>query len=230
MILKKDPILLNTEFGEYYYANGNIFPRVTSVFHGFQPCRKSNWTPDAATLGTMLHYLILSQYKDQYRPETHIWKVEQDDVYEIRRSALCMWRKIRDGIKVLEVELPVCHYYPNYAGRLDMICEMDEELYVGDIKTGNWYDYYDMQLSAYYQAAKRASVLQGRKIKGVAFFRLDINLERNPEQVPAIVVRTLDELIEPLKGFNLQALEFNEHLNRYIAAHNIDIAKLAEEC
>ena len=227
IVPNENAILVDTEFGEYYCINGNFYPRVTSIFKGFSPIRKSKWTPDAATLGTMLHYLILSKYKAHKLPVTQIWKLPQDEVYAIRKSGLCMWHQIKDKINVMDVEIPVYHCLPNYAGRADMICEIGGKYYPGDIKTGAWYDYYPMQGAAYYQALKAyAKKTYGIEFDGLAFFRLDINLDRNPERNPEIVIIENNEVMEHLCKFNELAIEFNDKLDHYIKAYSIEISKL----
>ena len=221
IVPNENAILVDTEFGEYYCINGNFYPRVTSIFKGFTPIRKSKWAPDAATLGTMLHYLILSKYKAHKLPVTQIWKLPQDEVYAIRKSGLCMWHQIKDKIKVMDVEIPVYHCLPNYAGRIDMVCEIEGKRYVGDIKTGNFYPYYPMQLAAYFQTIKTKYDLDGAVI-----FHIDINQDRNPDKKPNIILYSKEELRKPLLEFNKLAIEFNDKLDHYIKTYNIQVPNL----
>ena len=210
------PILENSEYiylpcGRFYKSGKKTYGSVTSIISGFTP-KKSTWVHDLAKVGTICHGQAAKEHIKVDIEEIMIWTIPQKEVYSAMRRFRCMWKKINRIINIKHVEIPV--YYENgaikYGGRVDVIFEKDGLIYLGDIKTGNWYDHYPMQLAAYYQAAKDIY-----NIDKAAILHCDISLDRNPNSIPAFIDFSKRDMENLLPEFNDRCIKYNKLYNAW---------------
>ena len=120
-----------------------------------------------------------------------------------------MWAEVDVG-NVIDVEMAVRDDVYEYAGRLDMITEIDDKLTMVDLKTGNFYSKYPMQIAAYCRAYEG-------DVEQALVVRLDLNLDRNPEKLADLIWYDREELDEHEAKFIEKAVQFHKDQNNYIA-------------
>jgi len=201
--------------GRVYKYRGEYYPGITSVLNGFK-IKKSDWVHDAAKIGTICHNDI-SKRRDgkAIDKEIMIWTVPQKEVYAAIRRFRQMWARI--NVTPIDVEIPIIYADPDnkyirYSSRIDLIYKQDGYGVLSDIKTGNWYDHYPMQLAAAYQAVKDEYDIQRCSI-----LRCDINLDRNPDAIPEVILFDIPAIEELIPEFNKMCIEYNKLLEKWIA-------------
>lgn len=199
----------DTPFGRIYKIGNRYYTSVTTIQSGFKP-NKTAFHSDYAAIGTRAHYEIFGLYRDMESPKSSYQYFSTQDINSRLDSILSMWEQIHLD-SVIDVEFVVSNNDYEFAGRGDIIAEKDGEIVLGDVKTGNYYKHYDVQIGAYYLAAKRKY-----KIDKGALFMLDCNVERNPSQAARIIWFTKDELISNAKKFVAKAIKYNADRDRYL--------------
>lgn len=134
------------EKGHIYLVNGVIVPSVTEILQKMFPDKYKDVPRETlqrkATYGTIIH-----NYIEQY--EKGIITIELD---YIKKASFCQYLRLKDkyNIKVLEQE-KIVNYKDIYAGRFDMIAEINGKRCLCDIKTTASLDkeYLSWQLSLY---------------------------------------------------------------------------------
>jgi hypothetical protein len=131
-----------------------------------------------------------------------------------------MWSKLE--IKPIDVEIPIIYKdksnkYIRYSSRVDLVYEQDGYYVLSDIKTGNWYDHYPMQLAAAYQAIK-----DDYDIQRCSILRCDISLDRNPDAIPEIALFDIPAIEELIPEFNKMCIDYNKKLEQWIKTNGSD--------
>ncbi len=177
--------------GNRYYRDtitGRKVPAVNTVIH--QNSTFKGRPGNAAKLGSILHYHVLSRYSKEPLeiPSEMLWNVNSEEIYRKIDSGLKMWRDLKfyETHKILDIEKYIFNDDFGYAGTIDGDCVRNDEQYgIFDLKTGNDYPQdYDLQMSAYAKAL------------GASFATLiftDLNIDRNPKQLA--YTRTLDQSV-----------------------------------
>ena len=156
------------------------YPSVTTISSSGGKKYSSGSSP-AMSMGTLVHYHILRKYTTNKLtlPTEHIWNTPRSEVVGRVRRCLNMWEELKLPIKPICVETAVFNTEDVlYAGRIDMLARLNNEVTLIDIKTGAHYDDHIIQASAYWNALNR-------KPK-VAFIYLDGIIDRNPSQLANI--------------------------------------------
>lgn len=217
----KDLKVSSDRKGRYYYDPDNPekkYRSVSTVLNWGEPKSRAN---DGAKIGSICHYNILRNYTDEFidiPTETPYW-MNHEDVNNLIDDALEMWRNleldevVKEWIAVEkaiwwegEIDGLVCYY----AGRLDAIASfIDNQIRLVDIKTGDEYEKYPLQMGGYVQAYEQ---MTGAYINEVWITYLDIGsnwvkeagrvFKRNPHKVPRVVVMNRQEIDEAIKNFN----------------------------
>ena len=197
----------STPFGRVYKFGDRTYPSVSTILGGFKP-NQQEWTNDYATLGTRAHYEILGLYKDQEEPDSYYVKFSKQEVNEKLDMAYEMWAEVDVG-DVIDVELAVCDHEYEYGGRLDMITEIDGKLTVVDLKTGQYYNKYPLQIAAYCRA-------YGGDVEQALVVRLDLNLDRNPDRLADLIWYDREELDEHEAKFCEKAVQYHKDQRAYV--------------
>ena len=153
------------------------YPSVTTIMsHG----KKFNGSSPAMSIGTLVHYHILKRYSKNLlpKPTDHIWNTSRQEVVGRVRRCLDMWENLNLNINPICVETALFCHDPRYAGRMDMLAWVDNDLVLIDIKTGQHYPKHVIQAAAYWHALNRKPQ--------VWFISLDSIIERNPSQEASI--------------------------------------------
>ena len=179
-------------------------PSVTTILSASSPFQHSG--PTAITwTGELVHYHILHNempdvemdYPDTLPP----WKMPSFDVTNAKlEKALKMWNSLDKSLREPEdVEFVCWNIDPPYAGRGDWKGLYEGDKTILDIKTGNYYTYYKMQIAAYMatQGADRGVIV-----------RLDLNEERNPKGLPKVYSWYKEDLEKDLCKFHELARRF----------------------
>ena len=87
-----------------------------------------------------------------------------------------------------------------YAGRMDLLCKLDVDLTLIEIKTGQHYDDHVIQAAGYWNALRRKPQ--------VAFVYLDSIIDRNPRQQAKLHYFTQSELEEGYNTFLDKYVEY----------------------
>jgi len=193
---------LETDVGRVYVINGIPYPSVTTVISGGG--KSSGFSSPAATIGTLVHKKILSNYSTRTLPVEilPVWKLDQREVHQRINLAVAMWRRLALNITPIMVESVVYSNDDRYAGRLDMTCELDGVYTVLDIKTGREYDYHPMQGAAYWYALDEEP-------DQVAFVYLDSIIDRNPSMEGHVRLYNRGELTDALGAFRKRLSTFH---------------------
>lgn len=199
--------VFSTPFGRVYKFGDKVYPSVSTILGGFNP-HQQEWTNDFCTLGTRCHYEILGLYKEQEEPESIYSTFSRAEVNEKLDLAYEMWSKVDVG-DVIDVEMAVHDDEYEYAGRLDMITEIDNKLTMVDLKTGNYYAKYPLQISAYCRAYEE-------DVDQALVVRLDLNLNRNPDKLADLIWYSRAELDDYEKKFCEKAVQFHKDQQAYV--------------
>jgi len=198
--------------GSRIYINSETkieYPSVTTITSLRNPFKGK--PGNSAKIGTLIHHHILSQYASGIlpAPNVRVWGLPQTEVEDRIQRALTMWRglKFDEMFKFTDVETLVIDDVHRYAGRADGIgLDSDGNISVMDIKTGDFYDSYPMQGAAYAKAVGASSVY---------FVRLDVNVDRNPDQTG--VVHHMDN-----QAIEESFIEFKRLLDVFYASQDLN--------
>jgi hypothetical protein len=188
-------------FGDIYYSS------VTTILNGFNP-KSQSFTNDYAQLGTRAHYEILGLYKEMEEPDVTYTRFTEKEVNQKLDLAYEMWSTVDVG-DVIDVEMAVRDDIYCYAGRLDMITEIDGKVTMVDLKTGNYYAKYPLQIAAYCRAYEG-------DVDQALIVRLDLNLDRNPDSDVDLIWYNRKELDKHEKKFCEKAEKYNLDQQAYI--------------
>lgn len=129
-----------------YLVNGVIVPSVSKILHRIFPDKYKN-VPERILKRKATYGAILHSYIEQYEKGIITQKLDY-----IQEASFCQYLRLKDkySIEVLEQEKMV-NYKDIYAGRYDMIAEVNGERCLCDIKTTASLDkeYLSWQLSLY---------------------------------------------------------------------------------
>ena len=211
--------------GRYYYWSDN--PRkkmysVSTICHWNDGPIKAG---DAAKIGTLGHYVVLNGIAKKYLgmnldiPGENPYWTEPEEVSQKLDDIVAMWQqleleKVVVGWEAIEAAVwwegeldgVVCAY----AGRLDGVANFcDGKRRLVDIKTGDEYDSYALQMAAYVQAYEFVTRLS---IDEVWILYLDVGgywnndtkvyTPRNVDRNPRVVVMDRPLIEEKRKEFN----------------------------
>jgi len=191
----------------FYYKNDlDIpYPSVTTIIsQQKQKSAKKNYgTSPSMVIGTLVHYHILKRYSKEILPLPYepIWNVSRSEVRGRISRCLKMWNDLNLDIRPIAIETALFCNDPRYAGRLDMLAKINNELCLIDLKTGKDYPNHIMQAAAYWH-------MLNRKPK-VCFIYLDGILDRNPEQKAVVKYFTMEELEKGYEDFLDKYSEFS---------------------
>lgn len=188
--------------GRFYCLGDDKYPSVTTVISKKKNEGKPVRTTPSMSIGTLVHYHILRRYSRELipLPRDGIYGVKRDEVIERIRRCLDMWEQLNLNISPICVETALFCHEPRYAGRLDLLCRIDGDLTLIDIKTGVPYDTHIKQAGAYWHAL--------REQPQVAFVYLDSFLDRNPDQKAVLKYFTASELKTGYEEFLNDYIEF----------------------
>ena len=211
--------------GRYYYWSDN--PRkkmysVSTICHWNDGPIKAG---DAAKIGTLGHYVVLNGIAKKYLgvnldiPGENPYWTGPEEVSQKLDDVVAMWQqleleKVVVGWEAIEAAVwwegeldgVVCAY----AGRLDGVANFcDGKRRLVDIKTGDEYDSYALQMAAYVQAYE---FVTGLSVDEVWILYLDVGgywnndtkvyTPRNVDRNPRVVVMGRPEIEEKRKEFN----------------------------
>ena len=204
LVKNNEAFKVNTtkNMGRFYIKDGIKYPSVTTIIHFSDVSEKKfSGTSPAAAIGSLTHYHILKKYsKTRLEPPTDmVWRLSPAEVHGRINRCLQMWHELSLNIEPIEVECALFCDNPKFAGRLDMLANIDGILTLLDIKTGLHYDDHILQASSYWHALDRQP-------ERVMYVYLDSIVERNPSQKATILNYYEDELLDGWEQFK----------NRYI--------------
>ncbi len=137
-----------------------VFPSATTILNAYpQSIQLTKWIADN---GWNEAQKLKSQAGD-HGTKVHdaIERLIKGDVLEVRKYALVEWLKIytftqwwaEHQPEVVAQELPLFSKKYGYAGRTDLVCYIDNRLYIVDFKTSSTiYPHYFLQFAAYAKA------------------------------------------------------------------------------
>ena len=198
-----------TPMGRMYRRGKDYYSSVSTILGGFRP-NQVNWANDYSSLGTRCHYEILGLYGNLVEPKVSYVKFTEKEVNEKLDRANEMWQTVDIG-DVIDVEVAVYNDTYRYAGQYDLYTKTDEGYALVDLKTGNMYPKYPYQIAAYTLAC-------GKKVDLALIVRLDLNLDRNPENLVDMIWYTREQLDEYEAKFIAKAEKFYSDQQAYILA------------
>ena len=173
---------------------------------------------DGANFGTAIHHQLSNLIYDDYgigepsrMPDINIWT----DYYNTERmnDALKMWFAfLKDNPTFKPLISEQALFYESdykYAGRLDLIAEIEGLTYLIDFKTGNYYVEYDSQVAGGYNCLYEHNY--NKKVDRVALLFLDTDIKRNPRQKYNLKVYSGEDR-------SLAKTIFRSKIERYYAA------------
>jgi hypothetical protein len=200
----------STPIGRLYEIEGDFLPSVTTVQSGFKPT-ENRFVNDFMGVGTLGHWEALQPYKpDMPKPEV-VFNSMTDEEINTRLDAIgAMWQKCKPK-HIIDVEFAAYNKDIRAAGQIDLIAKEFDGYILGDIKTGQYYKHYDLQLGAYYWMTKDVY-----DIKESRLYILDSNIMRNAKILPEIIIYTKGETEEFAQKFLVKAKKFNESMDEYV--------------
>jgi flavin-binding protein dodecin len=141
-------------------------------------------------------------------PDCYYSRFTEQEVNTKLDRANDMWQTVDVG-EVVDVEMLVYDSTVGYAGRLDMLTKIQQKVTLVDLKTGNYYAKYPLQIAAY----ARASPLP---VYQALIVRLDLNLDRNPESEVDMIWYDRAQLDEYEAKFVVKAKKYHEDQQVYI--------------
>ncbi|MFA7218443.1 MAG: PD-(D/E)XK nuclease family protein [Dehalococcoidales bacterium] len=189
---------ISREGSHFYRVNGIEIPSVTTIlkplspYFNEKPSTNDNNTFKNiyANIGTHIHFNILKQFDKIDPPEE-----ELPNIPWVTEKILNSMKQWNNFVKDHEIEVHAVEQfvysggiYP-FAGRLDMICDIDGKRCILDIKTGNEYEYYDYQLAAYWGIAKSDKLITD----GILLY-IYAHPKKNPDNIYREVWYDIDEL------------------------------------
>ena len=196
----------------FYYDTdtGQKVPSVTTVTSLRSPFSSGGRPGKAAAIGSLLHYHIEKDIRRNLHlgtadaPDARIWGNGIDEeVWMKIQAGLRMWKKLGIVFENPRIETVFFNGRYGYAGRIDILDDLDNNhCVVYELKSGDFYDHYELQGAAYAHAVGADKVV---------FVQCDINPVRNPDQVGKIIEMGREdinskfaEFIETLQQFYLE--------------------------
>jgi hypothetical protein len=125
----------------------------------------------AAEIGSNVHKLIENYIKNQI--QNKIINLTEEKKYPAAFDAFIKWEKDFEAIHSYTEFRVISKLWGGYAGTLDLISEIDNKIFLVDLKTSNAiYDEFIMQLASYRNAYQE---MTGNKIYSMGILRLDKN-------------------------------------------------------
>jgi len=174
----------------YYDINGEKFPSVTSVTNMIPKPFLDKWrkdTPDwkeitekSATIGIIMHYRIGCYLAERFEKPMPELKLDNKPKMtpELMEKINTMWAQFEEMFAEYVfvphlIEETLVNYDPQYAGRVDLVALMGDDIWVLDFKTGkSVYDEHGAQLAAYAKCKIPGYKMYPDPIKG-AIIRLN---------------------------------------------------------
>ncbi len=171
----------------YYTSDGELVVGVTTVCGllakpqlikwannlGLQGIDSSKYTDEAATIGTLIHYLVECHIKGEIADVSNYSKEDQE-LADVGFNKFLEWEK-QHNVEYLASELQLVSDKKRYGGTIDCIAKVDGVLTLIDFKSGSGiYKEYYVQTSAYRELAKE----KGYKIKQIMI----LNIGRNENE------------------------------------------------
>lgn len=197
--------VLHTPYGRYYLKDNIKYPSVSTILGGGK-YQKSNSSSPSAAIGSIVHYKILKRYTNKILPlpVDPIWSLSREEILGRISRCISMWNNLELNIKPIYIETTVFSEDVLFAGRMDMVCELDGILTLLDIKTGMQYPSNPIQISGYFHALDE-------KPEQTALVYLDSIIDRNPSQEGHVVIHKKPELKEYYNEFLDKYSEFQWH-------------------
>lgn len=181
----------------FYRVNGVETPSVTTILKPLSPFFNKPSTNDNnsfkhiyADIGTLIHYNILKQFGKIDPPEE-----ELPDFPWISEKVNDSMKQLNNFVNDHDIEVHAVEQfiyspapYP-FAGRLDLIADVDDTRCIIDLKTGQEYEYYDYQIAAYWGAARSE-----RLITDGLLLYIYAHPQKNPENLYRERWYNIDEL------------------------------------
>ena len=189
------------EEGHIYLKDGVIVPSVSEILHFIFPDKYKNVDKEVlnkkAEYGSTVHLAIECLEEDKELP-----KLDKNQEFSIRQ-----WKylKEKNNINVI-IQEQMIHYGDNYAGRFDMIANVNGYLSLCDIKTTATLDkeYLSWQLSFYELANESMYHTRFDKLYAIWLPK------RNCGQLVEIERKSRNELLDILKKFKESRKEVEE--------------------
>jgi len=199
----------------YYNISGIDVPSVTTIlaplspFHNTKPSTNDNNTFKNiyASIGTHIHYNILKQF-DKIDPPDE----ELPNIPWVSEKIINSMKQWNDFVNDHDIEVHAVEQFVfsggihPFAGRLDMIADVDGKRCIIDLKTGNEYDYYDFQLAAYWGIAK-----SNRLITDGLLLYIYAHPQNNPKNEYREVWYDIDQLNKNNYYFQCYAKDYYEN-------------------
>lgn len=147
----------------YYFVDGSFYPSVTKILEeaGPVPNALKNWfkttAPDEINDKSAKSLEFGSKMHDAYARLLQGEELNLDEDYPATREkkhivSLVEWYR-EFNPEVIDVELVVASVKKSYAGTLDLVCKIQDKLWIIDFKTSaGIYDSYFWQVEAYRNA------------------------------------------------------------------------------
>lgn len=131
-------------------VDGVKYPSVSDILKPFSRFKSKPPGP-AALLGTIIHYHILKKYAPLSMPVGVRLFLDDKTANQRIDDALWCWREFEKAhtIEPILVEQLLINRDLKYLGKVDLYAKVDGKPTVVEIKTGNVYDEYYVQLAAY---------------------------------------------------------------------------------
>ena len=211
--------------GHRFYVNekNNVsYPSVSTILssasdYPFKPQYKKNGEVKKqnllfANIGSVIHYHCLKSYNsDTLSPLPSITEYVRDPnwINEKIQNSYNMWSQFLHDFKPKFISAEQLIRYEDgnirYAGRCDALAIINGKYTILDIKTGNYYPYYNLQIAAY------ANALKPLPDMGL-IVQLDSHLERNPKLNYKLYTFSPKEMLNDFNEFyNLAEIYFKNN-------------------
>ena len=189
------------EEGHLYLCDGVIIPSVSEILHFIFPDKYKNVDEETllkkAVYGSKVHEAIECLEQGKTLPE-----LDENQQFSIRQW---QYLKEKNNINVI-IQEQMIHYFGEYAGRFDMIANVNGYLSLCDIKTTATLDkeYLSWQLSFYELANESMYHTRFDKLYAIWLPK------RNCGQLIEIERKSRNELLDVLKKFKESKKEVEE--------------------
>ena len=212
-------VIYDSKGKRFYIDENNIaYPSVSTILssasdYPFKTQYTKTGTPKKqnklyANIGSVIHHHCLKKYDRDVMnelPSINEWVKNPDWVNEKIQNSYTMWCQFLTDFKPKFINVEQVIKYKNnnirYMGRYDALAEINGKTVLIDLKTGNFYPYYQMQLSAYWASIspfpERAMIV-----------RCDTHPDRNPNLNYQVYVYEAKELFEYFSEFVTTAEEY----------------------
>jgi hypothetical protein len=196
----------------YYSKTGTLLPGVTTVLGLLAKPALIHWSwslgmkgidyrkarDEAADIGSIAHYLILTDLKNIKPNLSDYAQVDIDKAYNAMKSYYA-WRKMND-VQPIEVECSLISEKWGYGGTFDLLAKVNGVDTLIDFKTSNsLYSEYSTQIGAYYELIR-----ENRNIKVVGKL-IRINKANNDD----FEVKTVEQIEKQFELFKYLLRVYN---------------------